>query len=115
MVRLRRVEGTRRLSDPESPQVPADAPRGIYGPDGQPQFFQDPGMDRFVAVVLKLTQELWVMTERVDMLERLAAGRRPFLKRHVDSVLKDPRVAAERDAKMSEFVNRVLGPLREPQ
>lgn len=95
------------------PHAPADAPRGIYGPDGQPQFFQDPAMDRFVAVLLKLTQELWVMTERVDTLEKLSAAKRPFIKKHLDALLNDPRVAAERDAKMGAFVNRVLGPLRE--
>ena len=121
MVRIRRVEVTRArraskqpAEDAQPTHAPADAPRGIYGPDGQPRFFQDPAMDRFVAVVLKLTQELWVMTERVDTLERLSAAKRPFLKKHLDAMLDDPRVVAERDAKMSDFVNRVLDPLRTP-
>ena len=28
--------------------IPADAPRGYYGPDGQPQFFADPAMEKVV-------------------------------------------------------------------
>lgn len=94
--------------------APEGAPHGIYGPDGQLQFFQDPGMDRFVAVVLRLTQELWVMSERIDMLERLSAANQPFIKQHIDAVLNDSSVVADRDAKITAFVNRVLGPLREP-
>jgi len=52
---------------------PEDAPASIYGPDGAPQFFQDPAMDRFVAVVLNLASELWVQTERVERLQQLVA------------------------------------------
>ena len=37
--------------------VPDEASRGYYGPDGQPQFFQDPAMDRFAAALVKMAQE----------------------------------------------------------
>ena len=102
------------MSEPDTSLQAADAPRGIYGPDGQPQFFSDPAMDRFVAVLLKLTQEMWVLAERVDMLERLSAENKSFNRQHIDAVLNDAAAVRERDAKVMQFVHRVLGPLREP-
>lgn len=71
-------------------------------------------MDRFVAVLLTLAQELWVTRERVDLLERLSADQHPFIKQHIDALLNDAKAIAERDAKVGEFVTRVLSPLREP-
>ncbi|MEM8696208.1 MAG: hypothetical protein AAGE05_09345 [Pseudomonadota bacterium] len=80
----------------EPPIKPEDAPDSIYGPDGQPRFFAEPGMDRFVAVVMNLAQEIWVQEERLMALE----GRDP-----------DP---AERDEKLKHFIDRVFAPVREP-
>ena len=34
--------------------LPEDAPAGIYDAAGQPRFFAEPAMDRFVAVVMNL-------------------------------------------------------------
>ena len=52
--------------DPKTPPIkPEDAPDSIYGPDGKPRFFAEPGMDRFVAVVMNLAQEIWVQEERL--------------------------------------------------
>jgi len=114
MVRLRFLEAA-RVSVEEATHAPADAPRGIYGPDGQPQFFLDPAMDRFVAVLMKLSQELWVLSERVDVLEWLSSVGLPLLKEHVDSLINNPQVAQQRDARLAEFLHRVLGQLREPR
>ena len=53
------------MSDATEALRPADGPPGIYGDDGQPQFFADPAMDRFVAVVMNLASEIWVQEERI--------------------------------------------------
>ena len=56
--------------DPKTPPIkPEDAPDSIYGPDGKPRFFAEPGMDRFVAVVMNLAQEIWVQEGRLMALE----------------------------------------------
>ncbi|MEO1169174.1 MAG: hypothetical protein AAFW97_10745 [Pseudomonadota bacterium] len=80
----------------EPPIKPEDAPESIYGPDGKPRFFAEPGMDRFVAVVMNLAQEVWVQEERLMALE----GEEP-----------DPET---RDAKLKAFIDRVFQPIREP-
>jgi hypothetical protein len=81
----------------ESLLRPADAPPAIYGSDGQPQFFDDPAMDRFVAVVLNLASELWVQEERLRALES-DAGK--------PSRDNDPAQAVQ------AFIDRVFAPLR---
>jgi hypothetical protein len=72
-------------------QRPEDAPKGIYGPDGEPIFFSEPGVDRMMAVIMNLASELWVVAER-----DLPAG-------------------AVRDAEARAFIDRVFAPLREPK
>jgi hypothetical protein len=86
--------------------VPEPTASGYYGPDGQPQFFADPAMDRFVSVVVKLTQELWVVTERLDGLERAVLAKGVLSREELDAVA--------RDATLGAYVHRTLAALREP-
>ena len=48
---------------------PETALKGLYGEDGAPRFFAEPGMDRFVAVMLNMASQLWVQEERLRNLE----------------------------------------------
>ena len=77
---------------------PREAPGGVYGPDGRPQFFSDPTTDRFVAALLNLASEVWVQEERILSLEA-----------------KDGAVggAPDREALLKAFIARVFAPLRE--
>lgn len=75
----------------EERQRPEDAPKGIYGPDGEPIFFSEPGVDRMMAVIMNLASELWVFAER------------------------DLPADADRDAEARAFIDRVFAPLREPK
>jgi len=74
---------------------PDDTPKEIYGPDGKPKFFDDPGMDRFVAVIMNMAQEMWVQEERLMKLEGMEAS------------------PEEKELKLQEFINRIFRPLRE--
>lgn len=91
MVRFWRLE--KLMAEPEF--KPDDTPKDIYGPDGHPQFFSDPGMDRFVAVVMNMAQEMWVQEERLMALEGLDAS------------------SDDREAKLKQFIDRIFAPLRE--
>ena len=84
------------MSDPEDPLAPPEgAPSGIFGPDGRPRFFTDAAMDRFVATLLNLAEEVWIQEERLLALE--AKG----------ETAKDPEAA------LKAFIDRVFAPLRE--
>lgn len=72
----------------------------IYGADGDPQFFADPGMDRFVAVIFNLAAEVWAQEERLLTLE---AAARPAA------------IPIDREALSKAFIHRVFGALREPE
>lgn len=74
----------------DAPARPEDAPKGIYGPDGEPIFFSEPGVDRMMAVIMNLASELWVATERSLPAE------------------------VDRDAEAKAYIDRIFAPLREP-
>lgn len=86
MVRLWNVETVS-----EERLRPEDAPKGIYGPDGEPIFFAEPGVDRMMAVIMNLASELWVMHER-----QMPNG-------------------SDRDTAAKAFIDRIFAPLREPE
>lgn len=74
---------------------PDDAAPEMYDEAGNPRFFADPAMDRFVAVVMNLAQEVWVQEERLLALEGEKGG--------------EP---VDREAKVKEFIERVFAPVR---
>ena len=85
----------------DAPLGPEDAPPSLYDDQGNPRFFSDPGMDRFVAVVMNLAQEVWVQEERLLALEEARSGE------------AGDRSKIDRDAKVKEFIDRVFAPIRE--
>lgn len=94
MVRVRRVEGLTMAE--ETIERPTGAPANIYGPDGRPRFFSDVAMDRFVAVILNMASEMWVMEERLRLLEGGEAASEE-----------------SREAGVTAYVDRLFEPLRE--
>ncbi|MEP2734847.1 MAG: hypothetical protein ABJP34_01005 [Erythrobacter sp.] len=78
-----------------SPLRPEDAPPNLYDEHGNARFFADPAMDRFVAVVMNLAQEVWVQEERLLALEEAKSGQ-----------------SVDKEAKVTEFINRVFEPVR---
>lgn len=74
---------------------PEDAPPSLYDDMGNPRFFADPGIDRFVAVVMNLAQEVWVQQERLLSLEEEKSGQQ-----------------LDREAMAREFIDRVFAPIR---
>ena len=80
----------------DAPLRPEDAPPSLYDEQGNPRFFADPGMDRFVAVVMNLAQEVWVQEERILALEEARGGQQ-----------------VDREARAKAFIDRVFAPVRE--
>jgi hypothetical protein len=90
---------------------PEDAPPSLYGVDGKPQFFADPAMDRFVAVLLNTISELWVQNERVETLTHLIE--RKGLATSDEMLQLAQTDDSGRDEALRAFVARLLAPLRE--
>lgn len=79
----------------DQPLRPEDATPSLYDENGNARFFADPAMDRFVAVVMNLAQEVWVQEERLLALEEAKSGE-----------------TVDREAKVKEFIDRVFAPVR---
>lgn len=81
----------------DAPLLPDDAPPELYDSEGRPRFFAEPAMDRFVAVVMNLAQEVWVQEERLLALEEdkgaAAVDREALLKAFIDCVFEPVRRA----------------------
>lgn len=93
--------------------TPEDAPSGIYGPDGRPQFFSDPAMDRFVPVVLNLASELWLQNEVIANLKAVLAAKGIASEQELDQIARDTSADPSREAALRDFIQRVFAPLRE--
>jgi mRNA-degrading endonuclease toxin of MazEF toxin-antitoxin module len=94
---------------------PSEELPSIYGPDGRPQFFSDPAMDRFVPVVLNLASELWVQTELVADLITLIERKGLATRVELEALSGDGVIDTEREAALAAYIHRVLTPLRENQ
>ena len=102
------------MSESDVTALPKGASHGYYGPDGQPRFFEDSAMDRFVAVLTELTQECWVALERIDAIERLLRDKGVVTADDFARLRADSRVTAEREKAVGQFISRTLHSLREP-
>ena len=100
------------MSGPEIAPIPDDANRAYYGPDGQPQFFQDPAIDRMHGVLLRLAQEAWVLTERLAVIEGALREKGVVTADYIATRETDGASAAAREAALANFIERTLGPLR---
>lgn len=66
----------------------------------RPAFFEEPGLDQLVSMVLELAAEVWVVRQRLEVIEAVAAQHGlPFgeeADRHVPSAAQDAQWAAAR-------------------
>jgi hypothetical protein len=97
----------------DEPTRQSAAPAGIYDDAGRPRFFDDPSIDRLISVVLNLTSEVWVLTERLENLEQLAQRKGHLTYEEIKNYKPDADETRSRDAARDSFVRSVLGPLRE--
>lgn len=96
-----------------SDATPASRDRVAYVRHGRPAFFDDPAVDKLLAMTMALLGEVCVLRERLDAHERLAAARGLYDPAAVDAYVPDAAAAAERDAVRRRTMDRVLGVLTE--
>ena len=76
-----------------------------------PTFFPDPAIDRLTTALLRLTGEVWVLTERLAAVEALAARRGLAVDDELTSFKFSPGEDATLQAAREQFVRTVLEPL----
>jgi hypothetical protein len=76
----------------------------------RPYFFDDPAVERVLAVTMAVAQEVAVLRERLDTIERLLEknGGGNFSRADIDAYAPDSAVATERAESSRMYIARVL-------
>ncbi|MFN7220589.1 MAG: hypothetical protein ACK5UX_08115 [Burkholderiales bacterium] len=74
----------------------------------RPYFFEDPAVERVLAITMAVAQEVAVLHERVDTLERLLEQKTNFKRADIDSYQPDPEAATARAEWSRMYIARVL-------
>jgi hypothetical protein len=88
-----------------------DVKRSIKG--RRPQFFDDPAIDQLHGMVMAMATEMAVLYERIDTMERVAAGKGVCLREELAHYHPDAATQAEREAWRQRFLGRLFYLYRE--
>lgn len=79
----------------------------------RPVYFDEPQLDKLLAIVMALAGEVSVLRERLDTLERLASSKGIFLISEIEAYQPDDQVAQEREQWRADYIARVLRVVQE--
>ena len=74
----------------------------------RPTFFDDPVNDRLIAMMMSMITEIWVMRERLDTVEAVAAQKGVFLEKDIETFEPSPERAEERERMRQELLDRIF-------
>lgn len=74
----------------------------------RPYFFDDPAVERVLAITMAVAQELAVTRERLDTIERLLEKSGALKRADIDAYVPDPAAATERAEWSRAYIARVL-------
>lgn len=83
-----------------------------YTRSKRPNFFDDPAMDQLLGVVLGLTQEVSVLRDRLDAVERVMDSKGAVTRADIEAYVPDAAAEAERARTRDEYLQRVFRVLR---
>lgn len=81
-------------------------PRTVRG--RRPDFFETPGVDDALSMILVLAQELAVLRERMDSAERVAARHGIALAEEIEALPVDDELLRAREQWRQEFYDRLF-------
>lgn len=79
----------------------------------RPVYFDDPQIDKLLAILMVLTSEVSVLRERVDTIERLLEASGILSLLEIENYQPNDEVALEREQWRAEYIARVLRVLQE--
>ncbi|MBZ0333012.1 hypothetical protein [Marinobacter sp. AL4B] len=74
----------------------------------RPVFFDDPAVDKLISMIFGLTNEMSVLYERQDTLERLLKEKNVVTSDEIESYVPGDSVRKERDARIEIMLSSVL-------
>jgi len=79
----------------------------------RPYFFDDPAIDKVLAITMAVAGELAVTRERLDTLERIMQQKGALEPAEIESFSPDAGAEAERSAWRDDYVARILRVIEE--
>ena len=79
-----------------------------YSKGKRPGFYEDPAMDEAMSMIMVLSSEFFVMRERLDTFEAIAAEKGVVLSEEIDSYEPSQELAEEREARKQDFFDRLF-------
>lgn len=74
----------------------------------RPVYFNDPAVDKLMAILLSVIEELSSCRDRIDALERLLESRGVVEQEDVENYQPDSVAEAERSARREAYIGRVM-------
>jgi hypothetical protein len=74
----------------------------------RPRFFPTAGMDEMVSMMIELTAEVWVLKNRLKLLEKVAAEQGLDLTSRIEAYVPGPAEAEEFAAERQQMIANVL-------
>lgn len=74
----------------------------------RPQFYETPGLDAAMSMIMVLANELCVVRDRLDSAERVAATKGIDLAGGIETLQLDQTALEEREARRQDFLQRLF-------
>lgn len=74
----------------------------------RPQFYDTPGLDAAISMIMVLASELTVLRDRLDSAERVAAANGLDLAGGIETLQLDQTALEEREARRQDFLQRLF-------
>jgi hypothetical protein len=88
--------------------TPPDRPRVVRDAKGKrPQFYDTPGLDQAMSMILVLANELSVLHDRLDSAERVSKARGVDLAAEIEALVLDQEALEARESWRQGFLERL--------
>ena len=74
----------------------------------RPQFYDTPGLDEAMAMIMVLAGELSVVRDRLDTVEKVAAAKGVMLDAEIEAYEPDPATLEARELRRQDFLARLF-------
>lgn len=86
-----------------------ERPRVVRHAKGKrPQFYDTPGLDAAMSMIMVLANEMCVLRDRIDSAERVAAASGLDLAAGIEALVLDQEALEEREQRRQDFLQRLF-------
>ncbi|HEU4532254.1 MAG TPA: hypothetical protein VFR59_13760 [Steroidobacteraceae bacterium] len=89
-----------------------DQPLPRHARGTRPHFFDDPALDQMMSVLLEVVQEVSVLADRVDAMQRLLDRNGTLTRSDLENYRPDATAEGERQRRREEYLQRIFRTVR---